>query len=35
VERVQVDQTNRMLFVPGGGMPDMGASLDDPDTIDE
>jgi len=24
-ERVQVDQTNRMFFIPGGSMPDMGS----------
>ena len=34
VERVQMENTTR-LFVPGGGMPDMGASRNDPDAIDE
>jgi hypothetical protein len=35
VQRLQVDQQSRMLFLPGGSRPDLGASLDDPDTIDE
>jgi len=34
VERVQMETTTR-LFVPGGSMPDMGASRNDPDAIDE
>ena len=35
VERVQVNQTSRMLFLPGGSRPGLGDPLDDPDTIDE